>query len=75
MLDDNGLIKEPDLKNYKVENELDKKIKAEEKRTKEIKEKVKEKQVGQKQLFGESVIIETETELEESSWGQEESEE
>lgn len=72
MLDDNGLIKEPDLKNYKVENELDKKIKAEEKKAKEIKEKVKEKQVGQKQLFGESVIIETDTELEESSWGQDE---
>jgi hypothetical protein len=72
MLDDNGLIKEPDLKNYKVENELDKKIKAEEKKAKEIKEKVKEKQVGQKQLFGESDIIETDTELEESSWGQDE---
>lgn len=75
MLDDNGLIKEPDLKNYKVENNLNKKIKEEEKRAKEKKEKTKENSEEQKQLFGESVIIETETELEESSWGQGESEE
>jgi hypothetical protein len=39
---------------------------------KEIKEKTKEKSAEQKQLFGESDIIETDTELEESSWGQDE---
>jgi hypothetical protein len=76
MLDDNGFIKEPDLKGYKVENELSIKIKKEEderkKRMKEIKEKTKEKSAEQKQLFGESDIIETDTELEESSWGQDE---
>jgi hypothetical protein len=52
------------------------KIKKEEderkKRMKEIKEKTKEKSAEQKQLFGESDIIETDTELEESSWGQDE---
>jgi hypothetical protein len=42
------------------------------KRMKEIKEKTKEKSAEQKQLFGESDIIETDTELEESSWGQDE---